>query len=145
MLTTVSRARSEPLLNWQIILAVLLSCGTVRFTVEQYETLRGTLIWQSSQLGATQEALPGFRKIPRGLVPLICKISYAKSKVQQFCKQFNRTGRLVWFFLASALSWTPVPALYTRTCSAVIYMERKALDYISCLMTLRTLQSSFPD
>jgi hypothetical protein len=62
MLTTVSRARSEPLLKWQSILAVLLSCGTVRFVVEQYENLRGTLIWQSSQLGATQVALPGFRK-----------------------------------------------------------------------------------
>jgi hypothetical protein len=73
MLTTVSRARSEPLLKWQSILAVLLSCGTVRFTVEQYETLRGTLIWQSSQLGATQEALPGFRKIQRRLVPLMCE------------------------------------------------------------------------
>jgi hypothetical protein len=51
MLTTVSRARSETLLKWQSILAVLLSCGNLRFTVEQYETLRGTLIWQSSQLG----------------------------------------------------------------------------------------------
>jgi hypothetical protein len=37
MLTTVSTARSEPLLKWQSIIAVLLSCGTVRFTVEQYE------------------------------------------------------------------------------------------------------------
>jgi hypothetical protein len=73
MLTTVSRARLEPLLKWQSILAVLLSCGTVRFTVEQYETLRGTLIWQSSKLGATQEALQGFRKIQRSLVPLMCE------------------------------------------------------------------------
>jgi hypothetical protein len=69
MLTTVARAQSEPLLKWQSILAVLLSCGTVKFTVEQYETLRATLIWQSSQLGATQEALPGFRNIQRSLVP----------------------------------------------------------------------------
>jgi hypothetical protein len=46
MFTTVARARSEPLLKWQSILAVLLSCITVRLTVEQYETLRGTLIWQ---------------------------------------------------------------------------------------------------
>jgi hypothetical protein len=53
MSTTLSRARSELLLKWQSILTVLLSCGTVRFTVEQYETLRGTLIWHSSQLGAT--------------------------------------------------------------------------------------------
>jgi hypothetical protein len=81
MLTTVSRARSERLLKWQIILTVLLSCGIVIFTVEQYETLRGTLIWQSSQLGATQEALPGFRKIQRSLVPLMCEFSFAKSKV----------------------------------------------------------------
>jgi hypothetical protein len=42
MSTTVSRARSKLLLKWQNILAVLLSCGTVTFTVEQYETLRGT-------------------------------------------------------------------------------------------------------
>jgi hypothetical protein len=39
MLTTVARDRSEPLLKWQSILAVLLSCITVRFTVEQYENL----------------------------------------------------------------------------------------------------------
>jgi hypothetical protein len=73
MLTTVSRARSEPLLKWKSVLDVLLFCGTVRFTVEQYETLRGTLIWQSSQLGAIQEALPVFRKIQRSLVPFMCE------------------------------------------------------------------------
>jgi hypothetical protein len=93
MLTTLARGRSEPLLKWQSILAVLLSCGTVKFTVEQYETLRGTLIWQSSQLGATQEALPGIRKIQRSLVPLMCEFSYAKSKVELFRKHFNRTGQ----------------------------------------------------
>jgi hypothetical protein len=93
MSTTVARARSEPLLKWKSILAVLLSCGTVIFTVEQCETLRGTLIWQSSQLGATQEALPGFRKIQRSLVPLMYEFSYAKSKVELFRKQFNRTGQ----------------------------------------------------
>ena len=69
MPTTVYRGRSEPLLKWQSILAVLLSCGTVRFTVEQYETLRGTLIWQSSELCGTHEALPGFRNIQRSLDP----------------------------------------------------------------------------
>jgi hypothetical protein len=78
MLTTITKASSEPLLKFQSILAVLLSCGTVKFTVEQYETLRDTLIWHSSKLGATQEALPGFRKIQRSLVPLMCKLSYAK-------------------------------------------------------------------
>jgi hypothetical protein len=93
MLTTVSRARSEQLLKWQSILAVLLSCGTVRFVVEQYETLRVTLIWQSSQLGATQEALPGFRKIQGNLVPLMCEFSYPKSNVEQFRKHFNRAGQ----------------------------------------------------
>jgi hypothetical protein len=70
---------------------VLLSRGTVKFTVEQYETLRGTLIWQSSQLGATQEALAGFRKIQRSLVTLMCEFSYAKSKVELIREQFNRT------------------------------------------------------
>jgi hypothetical protein len=65
----------------------------VRFTVEQYETLRGTLIWQSSQLGATQEAPPGVRKTQRSLVPLICEFLYAKSKAEQFRKQSNRTGQ----------------------------------------------------
>jgi hypothetical protein len=77
MLTKVSRARSEPLLKWQSILAVLLSCKTVKVTVEQYETLRGTLIWQSSQFGATQEALPGFRKIQRSLVLIMYECLYA--------------------------------------------------------------------
>jgi hypothetical protein len=140
MLTTVSRAPSEPLLKWQSILAVPLSCGTVIFTVEQYETLRGTLIWQSSQLGATQEALRGFRKIQRSLVPLMCEFSYAKSKVEQFSNSSIVQDRLVWFFLASGLSWTPVPALFLMPCLAVIYMERKAPSHISCLPTLRTLQ-----
>jgi hypothetical protein len=143
MLTTVARARSEPRLKWKSILAVLLSCETVNFTVEQYKTLRGTLIWQSSQLGATQETLPGFRKIQRSLVPLMCDFSCAKSKVELFANSSIAQDRLVWFFLSGGLSWTPVPALYTRPCSAVIYMERKALDHISCLTTLRTLQSSF--
>jgi hypothetical protein len=78
MLTTVSRVRSEPLLKWQRILAVLLPCETVKVTVDQYETLRGALIWQSSQLGATQEALPGFRKIQRCLVPIMYECFYAK-------------------------------------------------------------------
>jgi hypothetical protein len=72
---------------------VRLSCEAVRFTVENKETLRGNLIWQSSQLGATQEALPGFIKIQRSLVPLMCEFPYAKSNVEQFRKQFNRTGK----------------------------------------------------
>jgi hypothetical protein len=145
VLTTVSRARSGPLLKWQSILAVLLSCGTVKFTAEQYETLRGTLIWQSSQFGAKQEAIPGFRKIQRCFVPLMCEFSYAKSKVELFRKQFNRTGQARVVLNSEWAIMTPVPALYTRPSSAVIYMERKALDHISCLTTLRTLQSTFPD
>jgi hypothetical protein len=63
--------------------------------------------------------------------------SFANSSIAQV--------RLVWFFLASGLSWTLVPTLYTRPCSAVIDMERNALDLISCLTILRTLQSLFPD
>jgi hypothetical protein len=78
MLTTVSRARIEPLLKWQSILAVVLSWGTVRFMVEQNETLQGTLIWQSLQFGTTQEALPGFGKIRRSFVSIVYECLYAK-------------------------------------------------------------------
>jgi hypothetical protein len=31
---------------FSVLLAVLLSSGTLRVTVEQYETLRGILIWK---------------------------------------------------------------------------------------------------
>jgi hypothetical protein len=81
------------LLNWRSIFALLLSCGTVRMTVEQYETLRETLLWQSSCLGGSLGALPGIRKIQRSLVPLMRKFSYARSEVQVFRKRHSSTGQ----------------------------------------------------
>jgi hypothetical protein len=145
MLTTVARARSEPLLKWQSILAVLLSCGTVKFTVEKYETLRGTLIWKSSQLGATRKCYPDLERYNVVLFLLCANFRLQSQRLSCLANSSIAQDRLVWFFLASGLSLKPVPAPYTRPCSAVIYMERKSLYHISCLTALRTLQSSFPD
>jgi hypothetical protein len=58
-------------LNWQSLFAVLLCGGPVRMTVECYETLRETLIWQALKHGKQKDALPGIRKIQRAIMPLM--------------------------------------------------------------------------
>jgi hypothetical protein len=85
--------RSNVLVRWQSVFALLVSCGTVRLTVEQYETLRETLIWQVSCIGDNQGALPGIRKIQRVLTPMMREYSYARSKVEEFRKRGDRIGK----------------------------------------------------
>jgi hypothetical protein len=51
--------------------AELLCSGTVRMTVEYYETLRETLIWLALKYGKRENALPGIRSIQRSIMPLI--------------------------------------------------------------------------
>jgi hypothetical protein len=82
------------LVKWQSIFAVLLSSGTVRMTVEHYETLRDTLRWQSVYLGAEPEALPGIRKIQRRLIPLLREFCYARSDVLDLRKRSGGTGKV---------------------------------------------------
>jgi hypothetical protein len=84
--------RAGVLVKWQSIFAVLLSSGTVRMTVEHYETLRDTLRWQSVYLGAEPEALPGIRKIQRRLIPLLREFCYARSEVLDLRKRSGGTG-----------------------------------------------------
>jgi hypothetical protein len=47
--------RSEALLKWQSILALLYTSGTVRYTVCQYEGICNLLKWQASTFGADPE------------------------------------------------------------------------------------------
>jgi hypothetical protein len=47
----------ERALDWQSMFAALLCGGTVRMTVEYYETLRETLIWQALKYGKREDAL----------------------------------------------------------------------------------------
>jgi hypothetical protein len=68
-------------LKWQSLFALLLCGMTVRMTVEYYETLRETLVWQAKELGMHQDAIPGIRKIQRVLMPFVRLSCYAKSEL----------------------------------------------------------------
>jgi hypothetical protein len=84
----------ERALDWQSLFAVLLCSGTVRMTVEYYETLRETLIWQALKHGQREDALPGIRKIQRVLMPLMRKSFYARSEVVALRKRYGGTEQV---------------------------------------------------
>jgi hypothetical protein len=87
-------ATSERALDWQSLFAVLLCSGTVRMTVEYYETLRETLIWQALKHGKREDALPGIRKIQRVLMPLMRRSFYARSEVIALRKRHGGTEQV---------------------------------------------------
>jgi hypothetical protein len=61
-----SSTRRERLLQWQSIFALLVTCGTVRMTVKQYELIYTLHAWASSK-----ENLPSIRTVQINLVPAI--------------------------------------------------------------------------
>jgi hypothetical protein len=65
----------ERALDWQIMFAVLLCGGTVRMTVEYYETLGETLIWKALKHGKREDALPGIRNYS-DLLCLSCVVHF---------------------------------------------------------------------
>jgi hypothetical protein len=81
----------ERALDRQSLFAVLLCGGTVRMTVEYYETLRGTLIWKALKYGKREHALPGIRKIQRTIMPLMRSSFYARSDVVALRKRNGST------------------------------------------------------
>jgi hypothetical protein len=83
-------------LDWQSLFAVLLCrcSGTVRLTVEYYETLRETLIWQALKHGQRKDALPGIRKIQRVLIPFMRRSFYARSEVVTLRKRYGGTEQV---------------------------------------------------
>jgi hypothetical protein len=81
-------------LDWQSLFAVLLCGGTVRMTVEYYETLRETLIWQALRHGKREDALPGIRKIQRTIMPLMRRSFYARSEVVALRKRNGGTDKV---------------------------------------------------
>ena len=84
----------ERALDWQSLFAVLLCGGTVRMTVEYYETLRETLIWQALKHGKREDALPGIRKIQRAIMPLMRSSFYARSEVVALRKRNGGTDKV---------------------------------------------------
>ena len=84
----------ERALDWKSLFAVLLCGGTVRMTVEYYETLRETLIWQALKHGKREDALPGIRKIQRAIMPLMRSSFYARSEVVALRKRNGGTDKV---------------------------------------------------
>lgn len=66
--------RREHLLKWQSLFAILITCGTVRMTVQQYEVIYNLHAWAS-----VKESLPSIRTVQRNLMPAIRDFSYARS------------------------------------------------------------------
>jgi hypothetical protein len=81
-------------MDWQSLFAVLLCGGTVRMTVEYYETLRETLIWKALKYGKRENALPGIRKIQRAIMPLMRSSFYARSEVVALRKRNSGTDNV---------------------------------------------------
>jgi hypothetical protein len=69
-----SSIRRERLLQWQSIFALLVTCGTVRMTVKQYELIYTLHAWASSKAN-----LPSIRTVQRNLMPAIRDFAYARS------------------------------------------------------------------
>jgi hypothetical protein len=96
----------EQALDWQSLLAVLLCGGTVRMTVENYGTLRETLIWQALKHGKREDALPGIRKIQRAVLPLMHSSFYARSEVVALRKRNGGTDNVRVVVRVSGPFWT---------------------------------------
>jgi hypothetical protein len=77
-----SHYRSEALLKWQSVLALLYTSGTVRYTVFQYEAICNLLNWQASMFGADPETLPCYSTVLRKLKPMMLKHSYVASSIE---------------------------------------------------------------
>jgi hypothetical protein len=84
----------ERALDWKSLFAVLLCSGTVQMTVEYYETLRKTLIWQALKYRKRENALPGIRKIQRAIMPLMRGLFYARSEVVALRKRNGGTDNV---------------------------------------------------
>jgi hypothetical protein len=85
----------ERALYWQSLLAVLLCGGTVRMTVEYYETLRKTLIWKALKHGKRDYSLPDIRNTQRATMPLIRSSFYARSEVVALRKRNGSTDNVL--------------------------------------------------
>jgi hypothetical protein len=84
----------ERALDWKSLFAVLLCGGTVRMTVEYYETLRETLIWKALKYGKRENALPGIRSIQRANTPIMRSSFYARSEVLALRKRNGGTDNV---------------------------------------------------
>ena len=73
---------SESLVKWQTILALLLTSGTVKISVKQYELVCGIMKWQASRYCSAAELLPSYSTLQRRLKPMIYQCSYARSSVK---------------------------------------------------------------
>jgi hypothetical protein len=96
----------EQALDWRSLFAVLLCGGTVRMTVENYGTLRETLIWQALKHGKREDALPGIRKLQRAIMPLIRSSFYARSEVVALRKRNGGTDNVRVVVRVSGPFWT---------------------------------------
>jgi hypothetical protein len=70
---TDSSIRKERLVKWQSIFALLVTCGTVRMTVQQYKLIYSLHAWASSK-----DNLPSIKTVQRNLMPAIRDFSYAQ-------------------------------------------------------------------
>jgi hypothetical protein len=135
------KRRAAVLAKWQSLFAVLRSIGTVRMTVDHYETLRDALRWQSVYLGAEAEALPGIRKIKRRLIPLLREFCFARSDVLELRKRSGGTGK-VRVVLPS--EWarldTCTAPLFEAFMATIMASRRKTLGPHLSSKTLKTYQ-----
>jgi hypothetical protein len=63
-------------------------------TVECYETLRETLIWQALKHGKRKNAIPGIREIQRAIMPLMRSSFYSRSEVVALQKRNGGTDNV---------------------------------------------------
>jgi len=84
--------QARSIMRWQNVFALLVTCGTVRMTVSQYETLRAAMNWQAAELGSRTCGMPGIRKVQRNIMPYVRDHAYPVSRVQHFPICLRKAG-----------------------------------------------------
>jgi hypothetical protein len=86
-------------------------------TVEYYQTLRETLIWQILKNGKREDALQGIRKIQSDTMPLMIKSFYARSEVVAHRKRNGGTDNVRVVAPSEWAIWAPamLHSLTTRS------------------------------
>ena len=83
---------ARSILQWQSVFALLVTCGTVRMTVLQYETLRSVMNWQATELSSRAPGMPGIRKVQRIIMPYVRDNAYPMSRVEHFPIALEKAG-----------------------------------------------------
>jgi hypothetical protein len=81
--TDFSHSPSESLVKWQTVFALLLTSGTVKMSVKQYNSVCEIMKWQASKSGSDLELLPSYSTLQRRMKPMMYQCLYARSKIRR--------------------------------------------------------------